>query len=98
MKIGSKVMCVKSKPVWGCIDSFKYPVIGKTYTVREVFNKITGYVGLRFEELINPEFRFKEGVHEVAFDINCFREVDTIIELSHFTADELLEELEPITV
>jgi len=74
MKVGSIVECVKSR-VTGTALRFNctVPVLGKLYTVRDIFTANYGSVCLRLEEIVNPNN--PDTGREFGFSIEWFREV-----------------------
>jgi hypothetical protein len=67
-RVGQKVICV-GHGRWSCYGRAPYvPVTGGIYTIRWT-GVCSGHPCLRFHELINPPYRWRDGFLECAFRI-----------------------------
>ncbi|MCD1266924.1 hypothetical protein B5M44_21910 [Shinella sumterensis] len=82
-QVGQKVVCIsaahnaEAHEAWSRSRGFdvRYPVVGTTYTIREVFLHESGVIALRFRELVNPALPYANKVSELAMDARHFRPV-----------------------
>lgn len=94
MKIGSLVELVDDN--WNqelklllIVNGMVYPVKNKLYTIRSFNKSGLGVVGIRLEEIVNPDFEFVDGIDELAFSAKRFRELMSPLEIS---IDEIIHE------
>jgi hypothetical protein len=72
--VGMQVVCVFDS--WIDPRGAATPKNGLVYTVREIVDAAP-WLGLRFEEIVNPVLDHDEGVMECDFDARAFRPVRT---------------------
>lgn len=93
MKVGSKVVCVSVLTDWAKPVTGELPWVGRQLTVRDVvINPDNGNLCLRFEEIVCKQSNANFG--EAAFNAKYFREIDAMPDLSDYTIETLLTEIE----
>lgn len=74
-KAGQKVVCVKAPSTNKDYYGQKYPIKGRTYTIRDLI-VVDGESALHLEEIVNKIYNYGWIVIECAFHIDCFRPLE----------------------
>lgn len=79
-KVGDKAVCFRGVENIFFRDE-KSPVVGGIYTIREI-ECLGGKIGLRFCEINNRKYNYRQGYVECAFSFEVFRPVcDTTLQV-----------------
>lgn len=88
MKVGDKVVFVQDYPPLEralAANSTRLeilPVVGETYTVREIFmHPVSRMLEIYLVEIVNPVYEYADRTAEVSWAAYRFREIDTPSEL-----------------
>jgi len=96
MKVGSFVSCIDGKFTAEQLTKLKRtPIKGDYYTIRGIID-YPQYkrVGVRLEEINNPEIKMVDGLHEPTFNQERFRELDIPPSLEIEIENLITEEIE----
>ena len=97
MKVGSLVVCINNSNLSG--KNVSIPIKDEVYTIRDVVDVPEKGIGIRLQEIINPELHYKtrKGVilFECAFSIERFVEIQTLQESDSFI-NELMADAENV--
>jgi hypothetical protein len=83
-QVGDQVVCINGERNSKRKHTETWPVTGRIYTVRELF-ECSGHIGIRLVEIVNPVYEYTQGVMEMGWQPFRFRPVKKT-DISIFTA------------
>lgn len=81
MKVGSLVECINDQYFANQDICTGFPKKGSIYTIREIFASDSD-TGVLLDEIVNPLFKFTDGIAEPGFHIRRFRELQPPMKIS----------------
>lgn len=90
MKVGSIVECINNStiPTLAIQIGYKIPKLATAYTIRDFYTYPKG-LGIYLEEIINPRVYTTIGIHEIAYSIKNFRELQLPDDIQEIIKQEL---------